>query len=237
MPHARLDGLTDLSVAVATSKTGIAWGDAKTGAVYLVLLILAPKDSPAMYLQVISSLAKIFGDPEAPKAVAGMETAEEVWKFFDRGGLLLPDHICAGDIMNRDVVLVRETDPLEKAIDTFVDKDMVVLPVVDRDGELVGVVTAAELMRVCLPDYILWMDDLSPILNFEPFAQVLRNESKTWLAEIMRFDHAVVSVDAPAIDVAKELTKRGCREAFVLNGKKLVGVITLRDFLNKVLRE
>ena len=29
------------------------------------------------------------------------------------------------------------------------------------------------LLKVCLPDYILWMQDLSPIINFEPFAELL----------------------------------------------------------------
>jgi CBS domain-containing protein len=109
--------------------------------------------------------------------------------------------------------------------------------VIDKDGDLVGSVSAYELLRVCLPDYILWMDDLSPILNFEPFAAILRNESSTWLAEIMSREYIAVSEKEPAIQVAKEITKHHQNLAYVTRDKKLVGVITLPQFVGKVLRE
>ena len=66
---------------------------------------------------------------------------------------------------------------------------------------------------------------------------MLRNEEKTWLSEIMSFDFATISEDAPAIQVAKEITRRGVREVFVVREKRLVGIITLQDFINKVLRQ
>jgi CBS domain-containing protein len=81
------------------------------------------------------------------------------------------------------------------------------------------------------------MDDLSPIIDFQPFANVLRNESSTWLTEIMSREYAVVSEDTPAMQVAKEITKVGAREAYVVRDKRLVGVVTLQRFLDKVLRD
>ena len=61
-----------------------------------------------------------------------------------------------------------------------------------RHGDrLLPVATADALLKVCLPDYILWMQDLSPIINFEPFAELLRNEGKTWLADIMTSENSL----------------------------------------------
>ena len=57
------------------------------------------------------------------------------------------------------------------------------------------------------------------------------------MTEIMSTDFAVVTADAPAIQVAKEISKHNAREVFVLKGEKLVGVISLQDFIDKVLRE
>ncbi|MFH0910594.1 MAG: PTS sugar transporter subunit IIA, partial [Planctomycetota bacterium] len=175
VPHARLAAVQNLTVAVATSEKGIPFGS-KGELAKLILLILAPKDAPGAYLQALSSLARICADPATPDLVASFKTPQEVWRFFERGGMVLPDYICAGDIMTRTFVSLKENDTLEEAIDLFVRHGLVDLPVVDKDGDLVGVVTAYELLRVCLPDYILWMEDLSPILNFEPFAEILRNE-------------------------------------------------------------
>lgn len=239
MPHARLEALQELVVGVATSKEGIRFVDTtgKEERIKLMILILTPKTEPGLYLQAVSSLAAICKDPETGARAASLESAEEVWRFFDRGGMVLPEYICAGDIMEPVVASLKETETLERAIDLFVQTNRMDLPVMDSEGDFVGVVTARELLRVCLPDYILWMEDLSPIINFEPFAQILRNENHTWLAEIMTSDFARVSVDAPAVQVAKELTRQGTEKAFVLQGKKLVGIITLRTFLDKVLRE
>jgi PTS system nitrogen regulatory IIA component len=237
VPHARLQGIEQLIIGVATSRSGINFGPKEAEQVKLVMLILAPKAKPALYLQAVSSVSKICGEPGTADAVSSLQTAKDVWRFFDREGMILPDYVCAADVMNREFVCLREHDTLEQAVDTLVKYNLVDLPVVDEEGDLVGVVTAYELLRVCLPDYILWMEDLSPVLNFEPFAEVLKKEGKTWLTDVMSLDYPTVAEDVPAIQVAKEITRRGARQVFVVCGRKLVGIITLQGFINKVLRE
>ncbi len=202
-----------------------------------MVLTLAPKAAPGAYLQAISSLARICQDPSTPDIVASLPTAEQVWAFFDKGGMVLPDHLRAADVMDPVQVKLQEHDTLKRAIDLFVQHRLNELPVVDKDGDLIGVVSTYELLRVCLPDYILWMDDLTPILNFEPFAEILRKESKTWLAEIMTTDYATVEEDQPAVQVAKEITRQRTNRAYVVRGKKLLGVASLETFLSKILRE
>jgi len=237
VPHARLDALKEIVVGVATSKEGIKYSPEVDDPIKLMILILVPKTAPGLYLQVLSSIAKVCQDAGTADAVAEMTSAKEIWKFFKQGGSVLADYVRTKDIMNPVDVKLHENDTLEQAIDLFVKHGQLDLPVVDKENELIGVVTTYELLKVCLPDYILWMDDLTPILNFEPFAEVLRNESKTWLAEIMTSDYATITEEEPAIQVAKEITRQQVNHAYVLKGKKLVGVVSLEDFLRKVLRE
>lgn len=237
VPHARLEAINEIVVGVATSVKGIKYAEEVSEPVKLMVLILVPKDAPGAYLQALSSLARICQKPDTVATVTSLKKADEVWKFFDRGGVVLPDHLLTRDIMNPVKVVLQENDTLERAIDLFVRHGRLALPVVDKDNDLIGVVTTYELLRVALPDYILWMDDLTPILNFEPFADVLRNESKTWLAEIMTDEYATITEDAPAIQVAKEITRYRTDHAFVVRGNKLVGVVSLEDFLRKILRE
>jgi len=238
MPHARLRGLSRLVVSVATSQKGVRFSDEPDGLAKLIILILAPHDSPAAYLQAVSSLATVLHAEGTADKVAGLETGDQVWHFFERGGLILPNYVCAGDIMSSDFISVRHNDTCETAIDLFTRHSLADLPVIDDDGKLVGLVTADALLRVCLPDYILWMEDLSPIINFEPFVELLRNEGKTWLADIMVDDYVTVSEGAPAIEVAKGMCRRDVRQVLVVRGDdELVGVITIEDFIAKVLRE
>ena len=77
----------------------------------------------------------------------------------------------------------------------------------------------------------------SPPDEPEPFANVLRNEQNTWLSDILLTDFASVQMGAPAVSVAGELTRRKALNCYVLQDKKLMGVIDLPIFLNKVFRE
>jgi mannitol/fructose-specific phosphotransferase system IIA component (Ntr-type) len=237
MPHVRLSAINQIIVGIATSKKGINYAGGTSVPVKLVILTLAPKDAPGAYLQAVSSLAKICQNPDTADTVAQLPTAEKVWEFFDRGSVLLTEHLRACDIMSPVTVKLQEHDTLERAIDLFVRHQVRDVPVVDKDGDFIGVVTTHELLRVCLPDYILWVEDLTPIINFEPFAEILRKESKTWLTEIMTADYATVPENAPAAQVAKELARRRVDHAYVLRDKKLIGVISLAVFLSKILRE
>jgi CBS domain-containing protein len=120
----------------------------------------------------------------------------------------------------------------------FCEEGVSELPVVDADGDLVGIVSEDELIRLCLPEYITWMEDLSPILNFEPFAEILRREAHMPVMEIMVFAdrYATVDEETPAIQVAKVMMRRDVQRVLVVREKKLMGIISIQDFIHKVLR-
>jgi len=234
IPHARLERLARPYIAVATSRRGVLFDETPAR---LVFLMLVPKNQPALYLQVLRSLSRLLQDEEAAEGVAAMGSPGEIMRFFERGGMVLPDYVCAADIMADPPVVLKDNDSLKTAIDLFVRLQLSEIPVTDGEDDMVGVVSADALLRVCLPDHLLWMRDLSSIIHFEPFASVLRNEETTWLSEIISDDFASVEADDPAISVAAELTRRKAATCYVLGGQKLIGVITLPRFLDKVMRE
>lgn len=241
LPHARLSNIDQLIIAIATSEKGVQLDineESDENLIHCFIMILAPLDAPALYLEVLSSLSRIASSQKNfAKVISSLGDPDEIFEFFKHEKHLLPDYVCASDIMKPCTTYLKETDSLKKAINFFIKHDLAELPVIDSNHELVGVVSAHELMKVCLPDYILWMDDLSPIINFEPFSNLLRNESTVWLAEIMSNEFAIVNENSPAIEVAKEITKKNTSQAYVIKNKQLKGVITLQQFLNKVFRE
>ena len=236
IPHARLDDLQRPYVGVATSAKGIQFAEDQPP-VHLILLVLIPRDQPGLYLQILRALANILRDRDAARSVSQLSTAEEVMRFFERGGMILPDYVCAADIMDDEFISLRDNDNLKTCIACFITKQVNEIPVRDRDGDMVGIVRAGVLLKVCLPEYLLWMSDLSPIVNFEPFTAILHNEQSTWLSDILLEDYASVQMKAPAVSVAGEMTRHNASRCYVLNGKKLMGVINLSRFLNKVFRE
>jgi CBS domain-containing protein len=208
------------------------------GRIHLLAVILAPLDDPAGYLLGVAALRRVCHRDGFLKRLTALQDPAHVWQCFADVGERLSAYVAARDIMRTDFPRLRDTDTLSDAIDSFCTEGVSELPVLDADGDLIGLVTEDELIRVCLPDYITWMDDLSPILNFEPFAEILRRESRMPVVEIMVFAerYATVDEDTPAIQVAKVMMRRNVRQVYVVHDKRLLGVITLQDFIHKVLR-
>ena len=54
----------------------------------------------------------------------------------------------AADVMNRQVVTIAETASIQDAVDVMMSTHRKVLPVVDREGRLIGVVGRSDVLRV-----------------------------------------------------------------------------------------
>jgi len=78
------------------------------------------------------------------------------------------------------------------------------------------------------------MDDLTPIIQFEPFADLLRKSRETKLADFMREAFVRVSPDVPAIQLAKTFLLDRTRQILVMEGRQLLGVVNLRGFISKL---
>ena len=245
--HVRVKGLEQLRMAVGTTSKGIRCAATIEGgaciaaglsSVKLIIMVLAPLDDPTGYLRCIAALNHACRQEGFVEQVYRQEKPENIWKTFEEANEYLPGYLVARDIMNADFPHLHDTDTLSHAIDAFCRLGVSELPVVDVDGDLIGIAAEVELIRVCLPEYVTWMEDLTPILNFEPFAEILRRESQLPLLEIMQFSerYATVDEESPAIQVAKVMLRRDVRQVYVVRDNNLLGVITIQDFIHKVLR-
>ena len=63
---------------------------------------------------------------------------------------LLLSKIKVGDVMTKEVITVSVDDPVELAARKMSDNDISILPVVDNDGKLVGVVSRSDLFSLLL---------------------------------------------------------------------------------------
>ena len=235
MPHARIGGIEKPLVAVATSEDGVAFGPAGRAA-SVVFLILTPQRSPAAYLKIAATVARCLRSPGFLDEAVSCSTAEELCALFS-GGRHGHASVTAADMMSPPGAVLQDNNSVKDAIDAIVKTGLAEIPVVDKSGDLVGVASARALLGICVPDYMLWMEDLSLFNNFEPFETLLKNESSTWLADITDDDYASVSVDQPAIAVAEAMARHKTNRCFVLDGARLAGVVTLPSFLNNIFRD
>ena len=237
VPHARIEGLDRPYAAIATSERGIKWSDDGKEKIHIVFLLLTPREDPALYLKVLHVLSTTLNDQEQFNLVAAMSNAGEIYRFFESGKVYLPRFLTAADIMKREYKALRSADTLQTCINALISEHTSELPVVDPAGYLKGVARADNLLRACIPEHFLWMDDISSILDFEPFVQVLDDESSTPLTTILDEKYPTVSPDSPAVQIACEMMRHKSSKCYVCEGDRLVGVVKLTEFLNKIFRE
>ena len=233
VPHARIPGLRNLLVAFGTSMDGIDFKMPSMPPVRVIILILTPKDNPSMHLQVLAALGKDFQDPSLIDRLCKITKPEELIKLFSASDSSIPEFLTARDVMENGLVTLSESDTLGKTIETFALKSISDIPVVDEQRDIRGIVSLEDILKLSLPEHLLWMNDLSPILYFQPFAETLKSETETKIADFMRSDYVSVESSIPAIQLAKIFLMKNIRQILVTSNSKLVGVVNLDSFIKK----
>lgn len=231
VPHARLPGLDFPLVAMATCPAGVEYPGQKGERVKVAILILSAAEDPTVHLQLLTALAEAFQESDAVERVAALQYPEEVKAFFSRNKVMMRDYLTAKDVMLRDFATVRETDTIRDVIELFATKMQPDLLVMDNAGDLRGVVSLLDLLKFCLPEHILWMEDLSSIYQFQPFKDMLEASGDTKIADIMRAEFVSAGEDVPAIQLAKLFLVDKAPQIVIQNAAgKVVGIVILHAF-------
>jgi two-component system, LuxR family, sensor kinase FixL len=115
------------------------------------------------------------------------------------------------DVMSYPVVSVLPEATVLEAGQVVKDKHVKRLPVIDRDKKLVGIITQTDLIRV-LTSYGMWRE----------------------VAEIMTKDVATIQRDASVAEAASIMASRGISGIVVMQAEQIVGILTERDLLKRV---
>jgi len=114
--------------------------------------------------------------------------------------------ITVRDIMVEDVAYVTVPGTRADVMELFKEKYVSGVPVV-KDGKVVGAITRQDLLRNPYEDQIALLMARTPI---------------------------VISPEATAVEAAKVIRAHGIRRLPVVDGEKLVGIVTVADFIREI---
>jgi len=129
------------------------------------------------------------------------------------------------DIMSQPVFTVRQTDPIEGAAALLSDRRITAAPVVDDDGHLVGIVSEGDLLRDRVPE--------NPTAHLRP---IVHHNRPRVVAEVMTRSVLTAWLDEDVSDAARTMLGNDVRSLPVLDGGRLVGIVSRRDLLRTVVR-
>jgi CBS domain-containing protein len=142
------------------------------------------------------------------------------------------------DLMTRDVLTVTPETPYKELVDRLVECGYSGLPVVDRAGALVGIVTEADLISK-----EAYGGRRSRALAL--LADVLAARPSHWAtksigmaaADVMTTDLVVCGPDESVQVVARRMLARGVKRIPVVHAGHLVGIVSRHDLLKSFTRE
>ncbi len=147
----------------------------------------------------------------------------------------------AKDIMNTDVLSVRDDMTVQELAGFLTEREILGAPVVDSEGEVVGVVSCTDITQSTTTEAnrLLerstsgfyehgWEDKLDP--DEMVGLHVEGNESLP-VKEIMTPTIYTVPEDTPISDIAKAMVAGRIHRLLVTRGTRLVGIITTLDML------
>ena len=140
--------------------------------------------------------------------------------------------LLARDLMTPDVVTVPPETPVMAMARLLADRGISAVPVVDKDGKVLGIVTEADLIRRLAGEEdrpASWFGTLfaDPASQAERYARTHGVTARDLMTE------KVVSVapDTTAAHVAHMMEEQKIRRVVVVEGEKLKGIVSRADLL------
>jgi Predicted transcriptional regulator with C-terminal CBS domains len=230
MPHFRTDAVPALVVALGIAESPIAGGgrepSGREGAdPRMILLIVAPPRDNATYLQTVAAFARALARAELAEALLAARSPAEVLALPALREVELEGQLLVRDLMRTQVVSLRPDDSLEHAARLMQDHGVDVLPVVGDAGQLVGLLSHRELLRLVVPAYLPRVTAAGP--SPDPRSARVR--------DAMSRSVLCVSEDQSLADAAHLLATKDVERVPVVKDGVLRGFVTRADLVRRLL--
>ena len=144
------------------------------------------------------------------------------------------------NFMTANPVTAKPLDSVETVLKLLEEQHISVLPVVNDNNEVVGVVSETDLLfkerPIRMPLYLTFLGSVIYLESLDKFEQQLKKSLGMLVQDVMTPEPINISVDAPISEAASlMLDKQINRLPVVDQDNKLIGILTRSDLM-RVLR-
>src|SRR6266498_1501546 len=143
--------------------------------------------------------------------------------------------LTAGEVMTKDVVTVRKETSIRELAGIFTTRRISCAPVVDDAGALIGIVTETDLVEqdksLHIPTVISLFDWVIYLESDKKFEKELKKMTGQVVEDIYTTDVLTVTPETPVNRVADLMTTRQIHTLPVVDGDKLVGIVSRIDLI------
>jgi len=145
----------------------------------------------------------------------------------------------ASDVMQRDLVCVRASDPLEEVERVLADARVSGVPVLDDDDQILGVLSTKDLVRshaedTEVPKDLGFQDTVLDADDTEPVAYRRSKSGELCAGDVMTTEVASIAPDATLVETARAMVKNEVHRLLVVDRGRLVGIVSTMDVLRPI---
>ncbi|HMK60667.1 MAG TPA: CBS domain-containing protein [Dissulfurispiraceae bacterium] len=141
----------------------------------------------------------------------------------------------ARDIMTKDVITVSPAMTVEDLARILVERRISGAPVVDAEGNLVGIVTENDLIRknkkFHIPTIVRLFDAYIMLDSKSRIEQEIKDMAAVTIGDIYRKDVVTVSEESPVDEIATIMSEKSVHLIPVVKGRKIIGIIGKIDII------
>lgn len=145
----------------------------------------------------------------------------------------------AKDIMTREVITVYPDTEVTKAAQLMLDNHLNGLPVIDREGDLQGIICQSDLMaqqrKIPLPSFFVILDTAIPMVSQHSIEAQVKKMAASKVSEAMTPEPITVDPETALEDIATLMVKHDIHTVPVFEQGRLVGIIGKEDVLRTIM--
>lgn len=146
----------------------------------------------------------------------------------------------AKDIMTTPVITVNPELPVEQLADLLWKNKISGAPVVDAEGEVIGVVTESDLIdqtrKLHLPTMISFLDSVIMLESADAVEKQIGKMTGATVEEICSKHPITIDENTPLDEIATIMAEKGVHTIPVLRAGELVGVVGKNDIIKTLAR-
>ena len=143
------------------------------------------------------------------------------------------------NIMTRDVVSVSPETEILQAAKILLENHINGIPVVDMDGNLVGILCQSDLVaqqkKIPTPSLFTLLDGFIPLTSLKRIEKEVRKIAATSVTHAMTPNPVTVQSDASVEEVATLKVNKNFHTIPVMEKDKLVGIVGKEDILRTLM--
>lgn len=148
--------------------------------------------------------------------------------------------IRARNIMTKEVITVSPETDIAQATSLLLENHINGAPVVNADGELVGMLCQSDLIvqqkKIPLPSIFTFWDGVFSFSSTRSLEKEMQKIAATTVADAMSTDPVFVGPDATIEEVASLMAEKHFHTIPVVENSKVVGVLGKEDVLKTLVR-